>query len=210
MGANLWESRLLASSHRHPGIAFAESGPLLVSMAFQPSMPSLLGLLPDELAASLEAAGYRRFRAGQVLEWLYRKRVGSFAEMTNLPKSLRAWLEKTYALFPSSLLLVKQAGDITEKLLLKGEDGRLVETVLIRYPQSGVGLDTSRRTLCVSSQVGCAYGCRFCASGLAGFKRDLTAAEIVAQFLHIARLEEGRDPDAGGGDRVPFDNIVFM
>ena len=178
-------------------------------MAFQPSMPSILGLLPDELAASLEAVGQRRFRAHQVLAWLYRKRVGSFAEMTNLPGSMRAWLEETYTLFPNSLLLVKKAGDITEKLLLKGEDGRLVETVLIRYPQTGVGLDTSRRTICVSSQVGCAYGCRFCASGLAGFKRDLTAAEIVAQFLHIARLEAERDP-AGGGDRVPFDNIVFM
>ena len=180
-------------------------------MAFQPAIPSILGLLPAELDTALATAGHRSFRVRQILDWLYRKRVGSFSEMTSLPKDLRAWLEENYTLFPNSLLLLKQAGDITEKLLLKGEDGRLLETVLIRYPQAGVGLASSRRTICVSSQIGCAYGCKFCASGLAGFKRDLTAAEIVAQFLHVARLEQEREPDsAGNPDRVPFDNIVFM
>jgi 23S rRNA (adenine2503-C2)-methyltransferase len=178
-------------------------------MRFQPAKPSLYGMHPDALAAFMAGAGQPAFRARQVADWLYRKRVASFAEMTNLPRELIAWLEHHAVVSPNSVLLIKRASDITEKLLLEGGDRSLVEAVLIRYPQRGVGTDSSRRTICVSSQVGCAYGCKFCASGLAGWKRDLSAAEIVAQFIHVARLEEARC-GAGPGDNVPFDNIVFM
>lgn len=178
-------------------------------MRFSPSKPSIYGLSPSELESVLKPEGFPAFRAKQIVEWLYKKRVNDFGEMRNLPKALIEWLGEKYCLIPNSILLVKKASDVTEKLLLKGEDGSLVETVLIRYPQQGVGLDSSRKTICVSSQVGCAYGCKFCASGLAGWKRDLTAGEIVSQFLHVVRLEEQRD-SAQPGKTVPLDNIVFM
>lgn len=178
-------------------------------MPFAHSKPSLLQFTPDELRNELANLRQPAFRANQILQWIYRKRVDSFDLMSNLPANLRAELSEHFQILPNSVVLVKQADDITEKLLLKGEDQRLVETVLIRYPQEGVGIPQSRRTLCVSSQVGCAYGCKFCASGLAGFKRDLSAAEIVAQFLHVARLEDDRSESAAS-DRIPLDNVVFM
>lgn len=178
-------------------------------MRFSPTKPSIYGVTPSELQEILKPEGYPAFRAKQIVEWLYKKRVSGFEDMTNLPKPLIQFLEATYSLSANSILLVKKASDVTEKLLLQGEDGTLVETVLIRYPQQGVGTESSRKTICVSSQVGCAYGCKFCASGLAGWKRDLTAGEIISQFLHVVRMEEQRDssrPDKS----VPLDNIVFM
>ena len=178
-------------------------------MRFTPAKPSLYGLPPGELETLLAAGGFPAYRARQVLDWLYRKQVTDFTEMRNIPANLVNWLAERYCLLANELVLAKEASDITEKLLLRGEDGRMVETVLIRYPQKGVGTESSRKTICVSSQVGCAYGCKFCASGLAGWKRDLTAAEIVSQFIHVARLERDRDPSPSKGS-VPFDNIVFM
>jgi 23S rRNA (adenine2503-C2)-methyltransferase len=178
-------------------------------VAFTPSMPSILGMSPAELESVLGEWKQPKFRAKQIVKWLYERRVTDFEAMTDLPAALRARLAEHYQILPSSQLLVKRAGDITEKLLLEQEDKRLVEAVLIRYPQEGVGQDDSRRTICVSSQVGCAYGCKFCASGLAGWKRNLTAAEIIAQFYHVAALEESREAGREDG-RLPLDNIVFM
>ncbi len=150
------------------------------------------------------------FRARQVLEWIYKKRVTSWDEMINLPKPLRSSLASEYQLHPAQQVLIKRAGDITEKLLLELEDRSYIETVLIRYPQRGVGQEIARTTVCVSSQVGCAYGCKFCASGLDGWKRDLLASEIVSQLLHVCALEDERgDPDRKRQE-APFDNIVFM
>ena len=164
---------------------------------------------PSALEEFLKPGEFPAFRARQLLEWIYGKRAQSFDEMTNLPRNMVKWLNEHAVLSPNKIVILKQASDVTEKLLLQGEDSSLVETVLIRYPQQGVGLESSRKTICVSSQVGCAYGCRFCASGLAGWKRDLTCSEIVSQFLHVTRLEEKRDPSSKKG-QVPFDNIVFM
>jgi len=164
---------------------------------------------PEALEEQLAGWSQPRFRVKQVLDWLYTRRVNSFEEMTNLPAALRARLAEHFQIVPSKQIIIKAAGDITEKLLLELEDRSLVETVLIRYPQSGVGSEESRRTICVSSQVGCAYGCKFCASGLAGWKRNLTTAEIVGQFLHVCALEESRERGRSDG-RVPFDNIVYM
>lgn len=163
----------------------------------------------DGIESLLSEWGEPRFRAKQLASWIYQKRIGSFDEMLNLPAKLRQRLQAETVLSPSKHILTKKAGDITEKLLIEQEDGSLVETVLIRYPQQGVGAEECRRTICVSSQVGCAYGCKFCASGLAGWKRNLFASEIVSQFIHVCRLEEERDRGREG-DRVPFDNIVFM
>lgn len=178
-------------------------------MRFQPAKPSLYGESPEQLAHRLHDWKIPAFRLKQISEWLYQRRVQDWQAMTNLPKTLRERLAAEFTLNPCKRLLVKGAGQVTEKLLLELEDRSLVETVLIRYQQEGVGLEQSRRTICVSSQVGCAYGCKFCASGLAGFKRNLTAAEIVAQFIHVCQLEEEREQGRDDG-RVPFDNIVFM
>lgn len=176
---------------------------------FKPLKPFIYGIDAPELESRLKETGHPGFRARQILEWLYRKRVAEFDEMTNLPVTLRGWLEENHTLLPSRRIMIKRSSDITEKLLLEQGDQSLIETVMIRYPQPGVGVDGSRRTICVSSQVGCAYGCRFCASGLDGWKRDLHAAEIVAQFIHVARLETSRGIEKGG-DSLPFDNVVFM
>ncbi|MEX0329992.1 MAG: 23S rRNA (adenine(2503)-C(2))-methyltransferase RlmN [Puniceicoccaceae bacterium] len=178
-------------------------------MRFSPAKPSLYGMTPEDLSEVLREGGFPAFRVKQILGWLYQQRAINFGEMKNLPKELLSWLQERYCVSPNSVLLVKRASDVTEKLLIQGEDQSLVETVLIRYPQRGVGNDSSRKTICVSSQVGCAYGCKFCASGLAGWKRDLTAAEIVSQFIHVSRLEAERDGDSADRN-VPLDNIVFM
>jgi 23S rRNA (adenine2503-C2)-methyltransferase len=188
---------------------------------FIPQRPALPGTPPPVLQEQLGGLGHPAFRVGQILDWVYRKRVRQFGEMTNLPSELRGWLEVNYTLEPARQALVKRSSDVTEKLLLEMEDRALVETVLIRYPQRGVGAEQSRKTICVSSQVGCAYGCRFCASGLAGWKRDLSAGEIVAQFLHVCHIEDARAVGEAEGEEgserkapddgpVPFDNVVFM
>jgi 23S rRNA (adenine2503-C2)-methyltransferase len=110
---------------------------------------------------------------------------------------------------PAALVLNRQSADVTDKLLLELGDGSLIETVIIRAPQDGVGLDHSRKTICISTQVGCAMGCVFCASGLAGLKRDMGAGEIVAQLLQVCYAEDKRTPRARA-ELVSFDNIVVM
>ncbi|MDR2675016.1 MAG: 23S rRNA (adenine(2503)-C(2))-methyltransferase RlmN [Opitutaceae bacterium] len=179
-------------------------------MKFTPAKPAITGETPDSLAARLRERGEPAFRAGQILEWVYKKRVRAWDGMTNLPRPLRAWLADTFELMPASLVLGREsAADVTDKLLLELRDRSLIETVIIRAPQDGVGLDHSRKTICISTQVGCAMGCAFCASGLAGLKRDLDAGEIVAQLLQVCRREDARTPRARAGP-ASFDNIVVM
>ncbi len=168
--------------------------------------PLLTGETLESLSATLESAGFPRFRAQQVLDWLYKRHVCTWDEMANIPKALRVWLEAHYDLKAAEHVLSKAASDITQKYLFRQQDGSLIETVFIRYPQRAVGVEESRKTICVSSQVGCAYGCKFCASGLAGWKRNLLAGEIVEQVLQICRFEKKRNPEEG----LLFDNIVFM
>ena len=117
------------------------------------------------LKGHIEAAGHKGFRAKQVMDWLYKKRVDSWNAMTNLPKDFRAWLDENFILYPTTPVIDKHSDDVTQKLLLELEDKSLIETVLIRAPQKGVGQEESRKTVCVSIQVGCAFGCKFCASG---------------------------------------------
>ena len=178
-------------------------------MTFAPAKPALTGETLAALTARLTASGEPAFRAKQILDWLYKKRARSWDEMTNLPKPLRTWLDETFTLLPTSLVLNKQSNDVTDKLLLELEDRSLIETVIIRVPQDGVGLDHSRKTICISTQVGCAMACVFCASGLAGWKRDLTAGEIVAQLLEVCYREDERTPRARE-ELASFDNIVVM
>ncbi|HRI82645.1 MAG TPA: 23S rRNA (adenine(2503)-C(2))-methyltransferase RlmN, partial [Opitutaceae bacterium] len=148
-------------------------------MKYNPAKPPLTGETLDTLTARLKERGEPGFRAKQILDWVYKKRARTWDDMTNLPKPLRVWLEATFELMPASLVLNKQSEDVTDKLLLGLGDHSLIETVIIRVPQEGVGLEHSRKTICISTQVGCAMGCVFCASGLAGLKRDLNAGEIV-------------------------------
>lgn len=178
-------------------------------MPFQPAKPSIYGETLESLTTLLKAEGQPGFRAKQILDWLYKKRVDSWDKMQNLPKTLRSWLDETFELTTLTPVLDKHSGDTTEKLLLKLEDGSLIETVIIRAPQVGVGAEQSRKTICVSTQVGCAYGCRFCASGLAGFKRNLEAGEIVAQLIQVCAKEDAKTVRARE-ELVSFDNIVVM
>lgn len=178
-------------------------------MKFTPAKPPLTGETLETLAAQLHARGEPAFRARQILDWVYKKRARSWDEMTNLPKALRTWLADTFELMPLTLVHGKQSLDVTDKLLLELGDRSLIETVIIRAPQEGVGLEHSRKTICISTQVGCAMGCRFCASGLLGLKRDLDAGEIVAQLLQVCYREDAHDPRAHTGI-ASFDNIVVM
>lgn len=150
----------------------------------------------EDLLLSL---GEPRFRAGQILEWLYKRRVQRWEDMTNLPAPLRAKLSAAMPLAPLEVVRVSGSGDTTRKFLFRLSDAHLIETVLIPASPALYGEASDRRTVCISSQVGCAYGCRFCASGLDGWKRNLSAGEIVAQFLRAEEL---------GGEKA--NNIVFM
>ena len=143
--------------------------------------------------------GEPAFRAKQVIDWTFAKRAVSIEAMSNLSKGLRQTLAERYVTRTMTINTVTGSKDTTRKFLLKLHDGRFVETVLIPANPALYGEASDRHTLCVSSQVGCAYDCKFCASGLAGFARNLTAAEIVEQIVQA---------EAYSGERM--DNLVFM
>jgi len=178
-------------------------------MPYAPAKPSIYGETLESLTATLTAHGHPVFRARQILEWLYKKRVASWDEMTNLSRPLRTWLADTFELESTAFVFTKQSEDVTDKLLLELGDKSLIETVIIRAPQLGVGQENSRKTICISTQVGCAMGCKFCASGLAGLKRNLSAGEIVHQLIQVCRQEDSRTPRAHA-ELVSFDNLVVM
>jgi 23S rRNA (adenine2503-C2)-methyltransferase len=179
-------------------------------MAFKPEKPSIHGETPDTLGERLVAAGHPRYRAGQVFEWLYPRRAKTPEAMTNLPAGLRGWLVEQYDFEATALVQRKASSDVTQKILQRLRDGSLIETVIIRAPMEGVGQEKSRRTICISTQVGCAYGCKFCASGLEGWKRDLSVGEIVSQLVQVCRIEDKADPARAAEGLASFDNIVVM
>jgi 23S rRNA (adenine2503-C2)-methyltransferase len=144
------------------------------------SMRHLLDTPVAELQAWLAERGLPAYRADQVRHWVFAGRAQSFDDMTNLPKALRSQLAADYQFWTIETVRHSRSPDGTEKLLLQLADGEQIECVLLR--------DGERRTICVSTQVGCAMGCVFCASGLAGVARNLTAGEIVEQLLLVARL----------------------
>jgi 23S rRNA (adenine2503-C2)-methyltransferase len=162
-------------------------------------LPALTGQTRESLAAWLAEAGEPAFRANQILEWIWKKKVPAIDGMTNLPASLRARLASSFRLSSLDHATTQGSADTTRKFLFRLHDGRYVESVLIPANPALYGETSDRRTLCVSSQVGCAYGCRFCASGLAGFTRQLDPSEIAGQVLAAEQLS---------GERV--DNLVFM
>jgi 23S rRNA (adenine2503-C2)-methyltransferase len=142
--------------------------------------PSILEWSEQALVDWLHEHELPRYRAHQILRWIYQKRADSFQEMSDLPKDLRLRLDQTFSIFNSKTAEVQQSEDGTEKLLVELSDGGRIECVLLR--------DGPRRSICVSSQVGCAMGCVFCASGLDGVDRNLTRAEILEQMLKLQKL----------------------
>ncbi len=142
----------------------------------------VIGATRAELRGLVASLGEPAYRADQVLEWVYVRGAGSFDAMTSLSKSARAALAERAVLFTASVRDEQRSGDGTRKLLLALSDGETIETVVIPAGE--------RRTVCVSTQVGCAVGCAFCASGLGGLVRDLTGGEIVEQVLHARRRLE--------------------
>ena len=147
------------------------------------------------LQSLLKERGQPAYRARQLWEWLYVHLANSFDQMTNLPSSLRERLAaETIIGAPKVVDTVQSADGETHKYLLRLADGETIEAVLMRYER--------RRTACISTQVGCAIGCTFCATGQMGFRRNLSAGEIVAQALHLARLLRA--------DRERLTNVVLM
>ena len=158
-------------------------------------------LLLSELQEKLSEFTEPSYRAGQIMNWLYEKRASGFEEMSDLPQALRARLAENFSMGKLGVVRVLGSRDMTRKFLFRLEDGKLIESVLIPASPALYGQKSDRRTACVSTQVGCAYGCRFCASGLDGFSRNLRANEIVDQIMAI-------ESHVGGSERI--DNIVFM
>ena len=139
------------------------------------------------------------YRARQIADWLYQKRVRSFDEMTDLSREFRNRLSRDFDFSKIDIVRVLGSRDTTRKFLFRLSDGNLIESVLIPASPALYGSRSDRRTICVSTQVGCAYGCKFCASGLEGFSRNLKPNEIIDQIIAIERES---------GEKV--DNIVFM
>ena len=148
----------------------------------------------EDLCRYLESKDEKSFRAQQIWEWIYAKGVWSFADMKNLSQSLRDQLARDFVLKPFAIDKKEISEDGTTKFLFDLDDHQKIETVLIPTD--------SRTTVCVSTQAGCKFGCRFCASGIGGWIRNLTCAEIVTQIQHVK--EESRKHDK------PLSHIVFM
>jgi 23S rRNA (adenine2503-C2)-methyltransferase len=161
---------------------------------------------PSELRSWLSSQEEREYRADQILHWVQRSHAANWPEMTNLTELLQRKLSREFE-FSTIKLICKQGGtDTTQKFLWKLRDGQLVESVLIPASESLYGTQSDRHTLCVSTQVGCAYGCKFCASGLDGFKRDLEPSEIIDQVLATERWHKNQ---SGVTERI-VNNLVVM
>lgn len=172
------------------------------------SKTSIYGLTYDQLTDWLMDNGQLRFRADQVWNWLYKKRVTVFSEMKNVNKETIALLEENFVLHTLSEEIKQESSDGTIKYLFKLSDGNIIETVLMRF---NYGL-----SVCVTTQVGCNIGCTFCASGLLKKSRDLNGGEIVEQIMNVQKHLDEKDE----GERVshivvmgigePFDNFTNL
>lgn len=170
-----------------------ESTPVEVELTKYGRPPALSGLTLDELEDFVKKLGLPKFRAKQIHSWIYSKWVSSFDEMTDLSADLRKKLSESAEVGLLNLAHLQVSGDDTRKYLFQLPDGKMVESVLMAFQ------DRPSLTACVSSQVGCAVGCTFCATGYLGFKRNLTAQEIIDQIMCIQRES---------GKRVG--NVVYM
>ena len=165
-------------------------------------LPDIKSQTREELAARFAGWKLPAYRLDQLLHWLYERRVTTWDGMSNLPRELRDQLCQHYRLEMIDLVTKQGSRDTTQKFLWRLGDQSFIESVLIPANPALYGEASDRHTLCVSTQVGCAYGCRFCASGLEGWKRNLEPYEIVEQVLAIER-------DQGTADRL-VNNLVIM
>ena len=170
-------------------------------------MIRLLDLTLEQLRTQVQAWGEPVFRADQLWHWLYARQANDPAAMSNLPRTLQARIATDATIEPLKPVAQTASADLlAHKVLFQLRDGQTVEAVLMLYDR--------RRTLCISTQAGCAMGCTFCATGLAGLARNLTAGEIAAQVLYFARWLG--DPEAGGTNSLPImrpaqvTNVVLM
>jgi len=152
-----------------------------------PVLSDIKSLNREELELQFKEWSEPAFRVTQLLDWLYARRATSWEAMSNLPKILRAKLRANFSLQTLELARKQGARDTTQKFLWKLADGAFIESVLIPANPALYGEASDRHTLCISTQVGCAYGCKFCASGLEGWKRNLGAHEIIEQILAVER-----------------------
>ncbi len=161
-------------------------------------MEPLLGKTLDELKAVALASGLPAFVGQQMAQWLYRRRVRTIDEMTNLSKAAREQLSRTYAVGCAAPVDARRSADGTVKYLFPAAGGRFVETVFIP--------DGDHATLCVSSQVGCKMGCKFCMTGRQGFEASLSAAEILNQVYSLPEADRLTNV-VFMGQGEPFDNL---
>ena len=176
----------------------------------------LLDLDPEQFKNLLAEWSEPAYRAAQIQRWLYHSLADDFDAMTDLPHPLRTRLKQAARIGSQTVVLEQDSADgLTRKVLFKLADGQTLETVLMLYadapdsPELMEGADKqapfARRTVCISTQVGCPIGCPFCATGQAGFIRNLTAGEIVAQVLYWARERK-----RAGSAELPLTNVVIM
>ncbi|MBQ3509983.1 MAG: 23S rRNA (adenine(2503)-C(2))-methyltransferase RlmN [Peptococcaceae bacterium] len=155
----------------------------------------------DEMTALLKELGQPAFRAKQLFSWIHEKQVREISQMHNLGKNLLEQLEQHCTITSMRLERKQVSSDGTEKFLFQLDDGNYIECVLMRYRGD---MSKQRNTLCISSQVGCAMGCTFCATGQGGFVRNLTTGEILSQVYEVNHLLQEE------GDSLPVGNVVFM
>ena len=154
--------------------------------------PSILDLSHEDLIKEFIDRGDKKYRADQVWRSLYKDGVRDFGEITTLSKPLRKSLDTQFTISPLSVETSLTSSDSsTTKKLFKLHDGELIETVLMRYEPDGYR--KNRKTVCVSTQAGCALGCTFCATGQQGFRRNLRVSEIVDQVIEMDILARGED-----------------
>ena len=161
--------------------------------------PVLIGMSAEELRAFMASIGEPEFRGAQLKNWIYEKRASTFGEMTSLPKELRERLEREARIGRLRLVDRQESEDGTIKFLFRTDDELNIESVLIPSEARDDQDEPKRRTLCLSSQVGCPLDCKFCATASMKLKRNLTAGEILEQHLQVERAI---------GERIT--NIVYM
>jgi len=188
-----------------PSQAIDSAGQTAIPLVDRETRRQLLDLTFDELTAYVAELGQPKFRAQQIWEWIYQRYVADFDEMSNLPKALRQRLAAEASIDPlTPVAEMSSLGRDTHKVLFQLHDGQTIEAVLMLYEK--------RRTLCISSQAGCAMGCTFCATAQGGLARNLTSGEIMAQVLYFARYLANADAEPELDLERPshVTNIVLM
>jgi 23S rRNA (adenine2503-C2)-methyltransferase len=170
----------------------------------------ILDLSPEQVKELIVSMGERPYRAEQVLKWIYKSYAASFEEMSDLPQALRAKLGEECELFTLHPLQEKVSRDgQTRKVLFQLEDGKTIESTLMFYEANGARRE--RRTVCISTQVGCPIGCYFCATGQQGFERNLRPGEIIEQVLYFIHYIKNNVPTPDHElARKAITNVVFM